>query len=185
MLRCAPMACLGGRSPYEVVTGLKPRFPRSILGGVPGEERSVDSYVKDLMEHLKEVHSSVQRTALETIERDEASMAGHLSQELEVGDPVLVRREATAVREGPSRLWWRTWWTRTTCRSSTSRSMQNAWSGWTCRSWGWSRGNRAAWRCGSRRLTLGMYIALNDLARMGACVFSLMRAVLRRANGLT
>ena len=104
MLRCAPMACLGGRSPYEVVTGLKPRFPRSILGGVPVEERSVDSYVKDLMEHLKEVHSSVQRTALETIERDEASMAGHLSQELEVGDPVLVRREATAVRAGPSRF---------------------------------------------------------------------------------
>ena len=79
MLRCAPMACLGGRSPYEVVTGLKPRFPRSILGGVPVEERSVDGYVKDLMEHLKEVHSSVQRTTLETIERDEASMAGHLS----------------------------------------------------------------------------------------------------------
>ena len=64
----------------------------------------MDSYVKDLMEHLKEVHSSVQRTALETIERDEASMAGHLSQELEVGDPVLVRREATAGRAGPSRV---------------------------------------------------------------------------------
>ena len=31
-------------------------------------------------------------------------MAGHLGQELEVGDPVLVRREATARREGPTRF---------------------------------------------------------------------------------
>ena len=101
MLRCAPMAALGGRSPYEVVTGLKPRFPRSVLGAVPVAERTVDSYVKDLMEHLREVHSSVQRTTLEVIEREESTMSGHLSQELEVGDPVLVRREGTANRKGP------------------------------------------------------------------------------------
>ena len=69
MLRCAPMAALGGRSPYEVVTGLKPRFPRSILGAVPVSARTVDVYVKDLMEQLKEVHASVQRTTLEAIER--------------------------------------------------------------------------------------------------------------------
>jgi hypothetical protein len=104
MLRCAPMAALGGRSPYEVVTGLKPRFPRTLLGSVPVEERTVDAYVKDLLEHLQEVHASVQRTTLETIQRDEASMAGHLSAELEVGDPVLVRREATAERAGPTRF---------------------------------------------------------------------------------
>ena len=67
-------------------------------------EKSVDGYVKDLMEHLKEVHASVQRTTLEAIERDEATMARHLSQELEVGDPVLVRREITAERKGPTRF---------------------------------------------------------------------------------
>ena len=104
MLRCAPMACLGGRSPYEVVTGLKPRFPRTVLGSVPVAEQSINAYVNDMMKHLREVHSSVQRVTLGTIERDEASMAGHLSQELQVGDPVLVRREATAVREGPTRF---------------------------------------------------------------------------------
>jgi hypothetical protein len=104
MLRCAPMAALGGRSPYDVVTRLKPRFPRSILGSVPVEERTVDAYVKDLFDHLREVHTSVQRTTLEAIERDEATMAGHLSSELEVGDPVLVRREATADRKGPTRF---------------------------------------------------------------------------------
>ena len=31
-------------------------------------------------------------------------MAGHLSSELEVGDPVLARREATADRKGPTRF---------------------------------------------------------------------------------
>ena len=53
MLRCAPMAALGGCSPYEVVTGLKPRFPRSTLEAVPVMERTIDGYFKDLMEHLK------------------------------------------------------------------------------------------------------------------------------------
>ena len=33
-----------------------------------------------------------------------ATMAGHLSSELEVGDPVLVQREATADRKGPTRF---------------------------------------------------------------------------------
>jgi len=143
MLRCAPMAALGGRLPYEVVTGLKPRFPRSILGAVPVMERTVDGYVKDLMEHLKEVHSSVQRTTLEAIERDEATMAGHLSQELEVGDPVLVRRESTSERKGPTRfqsrvydgiyarsarrhLLLRTLSKRSTCRNSACRKAGSA-----------------------------------------------------------
>ena len=76
------------------------RFPRSILGSLPVEERATDAYVKDLLDHLREVHTSVQRTTLATIERDEATMAGHLSAELEVGDPVLVRREATVERAG-------------------------------------------------------------------------------------
>ena len=31
-------------------------------------------------------------------------MSGHLSQELEVGDPVLVRRESTVERKGPTRF---------------------------------------------------------------------------------
>ena len=53
---------------------------------------------------MREVHTSVQRTTLEAIERGEATMAGHLILELEVGDPVLVRREATADRKGPTRF---------------------------------------------------------------------------------
>ena len=77
LLRCAPMACLGGRSPYEVVTGLKPRFPRALIGAFPVEDRSVDAYVKALIESLREVHSSVQRMTLATIEKDENSVRGN------------------------------------------------------------------------------------------------------------
>ena len=109
LLRSSPMACLGGRSPYEVVTGLKPRLPRALVGALPVEERSVDAYVRDLVEHLRETHKSVQRSTLAAIERDEHSMAGRLSQELHMGDPVLVRREPTVKREGPSRFQARTY----------------------------------------------------------------------------
>ena len=104
MLRCAPMACLGGRSPYEVVTGLKPRFPRAITGAIPVEEKTVDAYVKDLIESLREVHTSVNRTTLEAIERDASTMSGRISAELMVGDTVLVRRPATVERKGPTRF---------------------------------------------------------------------------------
>ena len=104
LLRSAPMACLGGRSPYEVVTGLKPRLPRTALGALPVELRTVNSYVNDLMTHLREVHATVQRVALEEIEKTETTLGGHISAELEVGDPVLVRREATVRREGPTRF---------------------------------------------------------------------------------
>ena len=44
-LRAAPMKCLGGRSPYEVVTGLRPRMPHVLKTGLPVESRTVDEYV--------------------------------------------------------------------------------------------------------------------------------------------
>ena len=58
------------------------------------------------MNYLKEVHSSVQRVKMETVERDENTMAGALAQELHVGDNVLVRREKVPDRErrGPTRF---------------------------------------------------------------------------------
>ena len=104
ILRSAPMACLGGRSPYEVVTGLKPRLPQTMYTGIPVEERGVNEYVRDLLTHLQEVHSSVQRTSLQAIERDETTLAGRINSELFVGDPVLLKREATVRREGPTRF---------------------------------------------------------------------------------
>ena len=58
ILRSSPMGCLGGRSPLEVVTGLKPRVPAVISAGLPVTMRGIDQYVKDLLTHLKDVHQT-------------------------------------------------------------------------------------------------------------------------------
>ena len=104
LLRSSPMECLGGRSPMEVVTGLRPRVPVAMTAGLPVSMRNVDDYVKDLVEHLKGVHQSVQRVKLESLEREEKKLEGRLSAELQVGDAVLVRREPTVERKGPTRF---------------------------------------------------------------------------------
>ena len=62
-----------------------------------------------MLTHLKDVHSSVQRTTLQAIERDESTLAGRINSELFVGAPVLVKREATVKREGPTRFQSRTY----------------------------------------------------------------------------
>ena len=46
----------------------------------------------------------MQRTTLQAIEKDEATLAGRINQELTIGDPVLVKREPTVRREGPTRF---------------------------------------------------------------------------------
>ena len=61
-------------------------------------------YAESLVKHLHEVYSSVQRTALSAIEREESKLGGRLSSEIGVGDAVLVRREATVERKGPTRF---------------------------------------------------------------------------------
>ena len=88
----------------EVVTGLRPRVAAVMTAGLPVTMQSVDTYVKDLAEHLKSVHQSVQRVKLAAIEREGKRLEGRLSAELQVGDPVLVRREPTVERAGPTRF---------------------------------------------------------------------------------
>jgi len=87
ILRSAPMACLGGRRPYGVVTGLKPRSPQRILCGLPVEACTVDKYAQDLLIHLKEVRSSVQRTPPAASARDETTLAGRISAEEQLMAP--------------------------------------------------------------------------------------------------
>ena len=107
LLRAQPMECLGGRSPYEVVTGLKPRMPASMVTGVPVEARTVNAYVEDLMEHLKGVYDTVQKVTAEAIAKDEHSLEGRIGYELEVGDAVLVKYPGN--RDGPERFRQRTY----------------------------------------------------------------------------
>ena len=56
------------------------------------------------MTHLKDVHQTVQWVKLEAIEKEEGRQEGRLGAELYPGDAVLVRREPTAVRAGPTRF---------------------------------------------------------------------------------
>ena len=46
VLRTMPLKSLGGRSPYEVVTGLKQKLPVATLAQHPVQEITVDAYVE-------------------------------------------------------------------------------------------------------------------------------------------
>ena len=43
-LRILPLKALGGRCPYEVVTGIRPKLPAAMVATFPVQEASVDEY---------------------------------------------------------------------------------------------------------------------------------------------
>jgi hypothetical protein len=104
ILRISPMAVLGGRCPYEIVTGLKPRLPAGLSAGGPVEHVTLGDYVGRLREYMRGAHAGVVRAQAEAVEAAEATMKGHLTSELWPGDAVLVRREPTVERRGPLRF---------------------------------------------------------------------------------
>ena len=54
ILRMVPLASLGGRSPYEVVTGLKPRMPAALTPGHPVQYLEINEYVGRLQQYFQE-----------------------------------------------------------------------------------------------------------------------------------
>ena len=104
ILRITPLKALGGRSPYEVVTGLRPKLPRLFEPGQAVQEISVNDYSKRLLEYFRFAHADVQRAQLAAVESAEGESVGRLNAELNVGDLVVVRREPTASRTGPLRF---------------------------------------------------------------------------------
>jgi hypothetical protein len=109
ILRMVPLKALGGRSPFEVVTGLRPRLPAALNSAIPVGHVSISEYVGKLRDYFRESHSEIQRVQQAAVEDREEDVTGYLSKELEVGDIVLVRREATAGRKGPLRFQSRTY----------------------------------------------------------------------------
>ena len=71
ILGTVPLASLGGRSPYEVVMGIKPRLPAALVAGQPVEPISIDEYVARLSRYFKETNSEVERVQREHAEASE------------------------------------------------------------------------------------------------------------------
>ena len=101
ILRSTPRRSLGGRSPYQIVTGLRPRMPRMLTQGLPARHLSVDDYVKNLLAYLRVTYDAVERIQAESIEGREMSVEGSAERELQVGDSVKVRLPPDQKREGP------------------------------------------------------------------------------------
>ena len=91
-LRCSPVADLGNRSPYEVVTGLKPKMPAAVVSERDREYLPVTDYVAQLQMFMRDAYRVVQLLQSAAQERVEGTLSGHLSHDLHVGDVVLMKR---------------------------------------------------------------------------------------------
>ena len=107
-LRAMEMKALGGRSPYEVVTGLKPVLPATMKVKLPVVSVGVDEYVKGLVDALDNMHSEIQRIQRESSEQDLARAKGKATDELQVGDVVMRRKPEKDMPKGRDRFTGRT-----------------------------------------------------------------------------
>ena len=102
-LRAQSMSCLGGRCPFEVVMGIKPKLPQTLLASLPVESVSVDDYVKSLMTYLVWTHDEVHRQAKELAQETEGQQRG-VGEPYRVGDTVLRRRPRDDQPKGQTRF---------------------------------------------------------------------------------
>ena len=80
------MKALGGRSPYEVVTGLKPKLPSGLDVSQPVRHASLDQYADRLQKYFTETFANVRRVQSEARDELEQKAGCYLSSELFVGD---------------------------------------------------------------------------------------------------
>ena len=110
ILRMTPLEALGGRSPCEVVTGIKPKLPFSLFGEANVEAVSSDDYVNRLAGYMKETYKDVSRIAADHAEDMKGRGSGRMSAALLPGDLVLVTKPPeTHGRPGPNRFQKRTY----------------------------------------------------------------------------
>ena len=95
-LRVLPKRVLGNRSPYEVVTGLKPKMPTNILSGLAPRSVTIDDYAKDLVESLSGVYNDIRRAQIERAQQDRDKAEGKKNDDYEVGGLVLLKRAVPA-----------------------------------------------------------------------------------------
>ena len=88
-LRAMNMAVLGGRSPMEVVMGIKPRLPQTIAAGLPVRDVGIDTYVRQLVQALTRTWQSVREIGREVAQQREGTAHAGRGEELREGDLVL------------------------------------------------------------------------------------------------
>ena len=88
-IRATPMTCLGGRSPMEVVMGIKPQLPATVQSRLPVEEIGATKYVRALLDYLEVTHREVLELARERAVEHEGKDAGRVDT-LKRGDVVKV-----------------------------------------------------------------------------------------------
>ena len=100
-MRATPRADRDGRSPYELITGLKPQGPlHRVFQKMSREAMAPSEYIRDLNEHLKSVHDSVKTYVAADFENKKSKEEGRSSSAWlpQVGDIVLLRRPPPAVQ---------------------------------------------------------------------------------------
>ena len=84
ILRIIPLKSLGGRSPYEAVTGFRPKRPVALLTKFPVQEISVDTYAERLFGHLRSMWDRIKALTADSTGNKEESTACSLNRELRV-----------------------------------------------------------------------------------------------------
>ena len=96
-LRSLPRKALGGRSPLEVVTGLRPKFPNSLaLGSLP-QSLTADDYCQRLISSMVTVYNEIHKLQLSSVELGENRASRGIGGEFSLGDCVLVRKPKPVV----------------------------------------------------------------------------------------
>ena len=106
ILRVTPTEMLGHRSPYQIVTGLQPKLPRSLVGSGPIVAIGTGEYCEKLLTYLRDCYRSVraQADALREEEEIQAQDLGTLGMELCVGDLVMIRLDNNKRPKGTKRF---------------------------------------------------------------------------------
>ena len=97
------MASLGGKSPMEVVMGIKPQMPATVQMRLPVEEVGVADYVKRLLDYLEVTHREVLELSRERAVDHEGKDAGRVAT-LKRGDLVKVVQKGDHAPKGSKKF---------------------------------------------------------------------------------
>lgn len=92
IIRATPVKHLGNRSPLEVIIGLKPTRPQSLVKGEMVFHQTEEEYIKWMLSFFPKMWDDVHRAQQAQDERQELEMEGSNTRRVVVGDLVAVKR---------------------------------------------------------------------------------------------